>query len=624
MKVSFLPLCIGVLVGADILRTLWLFRQQGIDTAATNVRHRERPPAILFRALQILGLTVLLLILDPASHAANEHAQYALNPNIHLVLVFCAVLALTLQGILAFRLHKEEKNTYQPNIERYAFPSNARFDEEWAKNPQYYDLNGLRLRMLALPHWQTKEQDFQDSHIVLEGAIMLSVLSGSVTWTRASRAFDITLKMFDEMNLRSEWAKLISDSTRITSSTAETNKGSSKRYPELIEKMECFLVVGTMTKISAKLAQPFAPAVYRRVKIFDNTEKAILGALQDFIPQRNGKSLLTETITPLPTSYHEQRIMEIYSMLAKISDAEPNTIEVPDIPPDDMYYDVFRAMSVVNDDKRRQMDTLLRQQEMLQVQGAEIQEANTMLSERLEQLNEQNHQLAQLNHEKNELMSIVAHDLKNPIGVVRSFAELIENQMVKGEAALQVSRQIIQTSDRMIDLVKNLLEINRLESGAIQLNIQAFDIASVVESSTWHFSPQADTKNITLHCINEADHSIAYADEQALAQVVDNLVSNAVKYSPWGKNIVVRIKQHNQAVRIQVEDQGPGISDEDMKRLFEKFARLSAQPTGGENSTGLGLSIVKKMVEGMNGKVWCESELGKGARFIVELPMAQI
>jgi signal transduction histidine kinase len=76
-------------------------------------------------------------------------------------------------------------------------------------------------------------------------------------------------------------------------------------------------------------------------------------------------------------------------------------------------------------------------------------------------------------------------------------------------------------------------------------------------------------------------------------------------------------------VRIEVQDEGPGISDEDMKRLFGKFARLSAQPTGGEHSTGLGLSIVKKMVEAMHGHVWCESELGAGARFIVELPKAE-
>ena len=105
-------------------------------------------------------------------------------------------------------------------------------------------------------------------------------------------------------------------------------------------------------------------------------------------------------------------------------------------------------------------------------------------------------------------------------------------------------------------------------------------------------------------------------------QVLDNIISNAVKYSPHGKNVFVRIKSDNDAVRVEVQDEGEGISPDDMKKLFGKFARLSARPTGGEHSTGLGLSIVKKMVEAMNGRVWCESELGKGATFIVELPVA--
>jgi signal transduction histidine kinase len=103
-------------------------------------------------------------------------------------------------------------------------------------------------------------------------------------------------------------------------------------------------------------------------------------------------------------------------------------------------------------------------------------------------------------------------------------------------------------------------------------------------------------------------------------QVLDNLISNAVKYSPLGKRILVRVVNTDRAVRIEIQDEGPGLSEDDKSKLFGKFARLSARPTGGEYSTGLGLSIVKKMVEAMNGKVWCESELGKGATFIVELP----
>jgi signal transduction histidine kinase len=93
-----------------------------------------------------------------------------------------------------------------------------------------------------------------------------------------------------------------------------------------------------------------------------------------------------------------------------------------------------------------------------------------------------------------------------------------------------------------------------------------------------------------------------------------------VKYSPPGRDIFVRLKKHAQGPRVEVQDQGPGLSAEDQKKLFGKFARRSSKPTGGEHSTGLGLSIVKKMVQAMNGRVWCESELGQGATFVVELP----
>ncbi|MFY7998752.1 MAG: sensor histidine kinase, partial [Candidatus Kapaibacteriota bacterium] len=313
-----------------------------------------------------------------------------------------------------------------------------------------------------------------------------------------------------------------------------------------------------------------------------------------------------------------------YTMLAKISDSEPNSIAIPDVPPDDLYFDVFQAMSEVNDDKRRQMDALVKQQDLLQVQAAEIQEANTMLSERLQQVDEKNRQLALLNHEKNELMGIVAHDLKNPIGAVRGLADIILLGLADPARVNSIAQQIVNTSNRMLELVTNLLEVNRLEEGTMQLHLVVADVVPFVETSVWGFQHHAEAKNIRMEFLNEASQSMVLVDEQAITQVLDNLVSNAVKYSPHGTTIRAFVKTSANTVRVEIHDEGPGISEEDMKKLFGKFARLTAQPTGGEHSTGLGLSIVKKIVEAMNGKVWCESELGKGATFIVELPRGEI
>lgn len=172
----------------------------------------------------------------------------------------------------------------------------------------------------------------------------------------------------------------------------------------------------------------------------------------------------------------------------------------------------------------------------------------------------------------------------------------------------------------MAEMVQNLLDANRIERGEMKLNLAPTDLrpalTSVVETQRSH----ATAKQQTIHLESDSAPAVVLVDSGITMQVLENLVSNAVKYSPPGKNIFVRLKKQTQSVRVEVQDEGPGLSAEDQKKLFGKFARLSAKPTGGEHSTGLGLSIVKKMVEAMNAKVWCETELGRGATFIVEFP----
>jgi signal transduction histidine kinase len=265
-------------------------------------------------------------------------------------------------------------------------------------------------------------------------------------------------------------------------------------------------------------------------------------------------------------------------------------------------------------------EEIMNQQREILEQSQQIQSKNDEIILLNTSLQENNAQLVEISKEKDELMGIVSHDLKNPIGAVRGYAELIENQTFKGDEVVPISSQIVQISNRMLELVKNLLDLNHLESGILQLNMVSFDISPIVQAVVEQYHAPAEAKQITLHYNQESSENIAFAEEQALMQVLDNLISNAVKYSPLGKRILVRVVNTDRAVRIEIQDEGPGLSEDDKSKLFGKFARLSARPTGGEYSTGLGLSIVKKMVEAMNGKVWCESELGKGATFIVELP----
>jgi two-component system sensor histidine kinase/response regulator len=227
--------------------------------------------------------------------------------------------------------------------------------------------------------------------------------------------------------------------------------------------------------------------------------------------------------------------------------------------------------------------------------------------------------LREMNDEKNEFMGIVAHDLKNPLGAIEGYSELILKEWAEPGGELHdCASRIRETARRLTEMVRNLLDANRIERGEMKLDLRPVDLASLLSVVVESYRPRAAAKQQAIEPHLESGPAIVQADKNLVLQVFDNLVSNAVKYSPPGTQITARLKTTPASVRCEVQDQGPGISAEDQKRLFGKFARLTAQPTAGEHSTGLGLSIVKKVVEAMGGQVWCESELGQGATFIVE------
>ena len=232
--------------------------------------------------------------------------------------------------------------------------------------------------------------------------------------------------------------------------------------------------------------------------------------------------------------------------------------------------------------------------------------------------------LRQMNDEKNEFMGIAAHDLRNPLSEIKGFAELVmeEAQALKHGELEEHGRRICNTAVRMAEMVQNLLDANRIERGEMKLKLAPIELCSVLGSVVEAYRPRAAAKRQTIHLQNGTPPVTVLVDATVIVQVLENLVSNAVKYSPPGRNIFVRLNKSAEAVGCEVQDEGPGLSAEDQRKLFGKFARLSAKPTGGEPATGLGLSIVKKMVEAMNGRVWCESEPGQGAMFVVEFPGA--
>ncbi|MCS6808992.1 MAG: tetratricopeptide repeat-containing sensor histidine kinase [Candidatus Kapabacteria bacterium] len=267
----------------------------------------------------------------------------------------------------------------------------------------------------------------------------------------------------------------------------------------------------------------------------------------------------------------------------------------------------------------------------------ELQHKNTELALANQEIAQKNQYLEELNNEKNEFLGIVAHDLKSPILSIKLLAQLLRDQNISHEEHQRYANTIISSSEQLSRIISNLLNVNAIERGAVTLNITAFNLSVAAYSVYEEYAPRAEAKHVQLHFESFSD-SECLGDQTAVIQVMDNLISNALKYSPSYKNVWFRVYgerlwthhrngTHNyptpKCMRIEVQDEGPGISEDDMKKLFGKFQRLSAKPTSGEQSTGLGLSIVKKMVTAMHGEVWCESTLGHGAVFIVELPQAE-
>lgn len=245
------------------------------------------------------------------------------------------------------------------------------------------------------------------------------------------------------------------------------------------------------------------------------------------------------------------------------------------------------------------------------------------VAERTRELQEKNDALIKLNQEKNEFLGIAAHDLRNPLSAIQSLANIIRTsfddfnkpKLVDFASMIEVSAQ------KMFSLIKNLLDVNAIESGHKNFLFATHNLLPFLQNVVNNYLEPAKAKEISLQFEATPDEYQILTDENAIIQVLDNLISNAIKYSPIGKTVYVRLLKNENTVRCEIQDEGVGLNEEDQERLFEKFSRLSPRPTGGEHSTGLGLFIVKKLVEAMKGKVWCQSQLGKGSTFFVEFPL---
>ncbi|NIT51910.1 MAG: hypothetical protein GWO41_03945 [candidate division Zixibacteria bacterium] len=240
----------------------------------------------------------------------------------------------------------------------------------------------------------------------------------------------------------------------------------------------------------------------------------------------------------------------------------------------------------------------------------------------IKQLEISNLQLKELNELKNRFLGMASHDMRNSLGAIKGYSQILKEDI---DELPQNTRDrflnfIFQSSECMLKLVNELLDVSVIESGRLTLDLQPCRLKPLVEYHIMINQFFADKKNIQLHTDLE-DTPECRLDSNKMGQVVDNLIMNAIKFSEANTNIYIGLKHRKGKLIFSVRDEGPGLSREDQSKLFQHFQKLTARPTAGESSSGLGLAISQKMIEAHQGILTATSKLNEGSTFQFEIPL---
>jgi PAS domain S-box-containing protein len=223
---------------------------------------------------------------------------------------------------------------------------------------------------------------------------------------------------------------------------------------------------------------------------------------------------------------------------------------------------------------------------------------------------------------KSEFISVASHELRTPMTAIKGSVDLILGGCV-GEVSPEAT-ELLEVAhsacDRMIRLINNILDLSKIEAGQIQLRVEKVDLAKVVERSLRSMDTLAAQAGIILKPSFQSGLPPVEADKDRMEQVITNLVSNAIKFSPAKGEIEIRLTADNRWVQCSVSDQGCGIAEKDLSRIFGKFQQAGLPQRGA--GTGLGLAITHALVTEHKGKIWVDSQVGKGSSFVFCLPVA--
>ena len=235
-------------------------------------------------------------------------------------------------------------------------------------------------------------------------------------------------------------------------------------------------------------------------------------------------------------------------------------------------------------------------------------------------IRKQNERLKELDRMKSEFLSTAAHELRTPLTSILGFSEILLERKLDKERQNRFLKIINEEAKGLADLINDLLDVSRIESGrGFKIKKAPFELRNTILENVDLFKSQTDKHDFEVNI--PGDLARIEADEDKINQVMENLISNAVKFSPQGGKITVSVEQAEGEVKISVVDNGTGIPQKDLPHIFERFYRVENASTHGMGGAGLGLAIAKYIVESHGGKIWAESEVGKGSTFSFTLPI---
>jgi signal transduction histidine kinase len=293
-------------------------------------------------------------------------------------------------------------------------------------------------------------------------------------------------------------------------------------------------------------------------------------------------------------------------------------------------FDLYDGMVRINNEQMNVLRSAMKENAALSMEMhrdqelyEELSRLNNELVNLQRELTRKNAELSRLNELKNQFLGMAAHDLRNPLAAIQAYSEFL---IEEAGPSLSCEHQdflaaIYDSSHFMVQLVNDLLDISTIESGQLQLHVARMDLVGLVRRNVELNNTLAHKKGIDLSFEVQGEVPEIEIDASKIEQVINNLISNAIKYSYPDSNVLIRLVREPERIVLSVADEGPGIPAEEMDQLFQYFGRTSVQATAGERSTGLGLAIARNIVVGHGGTIWAESQEGEGSTFYVSLPL---